>query len=128
MKVRPLHDRVLARRLEETEQVRGGIIIPDTTSVETAASEVEVIAVGPGRLTEAGERAPLEINAGDHILIGKYSGSDIKIDDQHYVIVRENEILATVGADPLPGRPPKRDRPPRRKPVPPPPNRRRDEE
>jgi chaperonin GroES len=93
--IRPLHDRVLVKRIESQEQVRGGIIIPDTAKEKP--QEAEVIAVGPGKLLEDGKRAPMDVKAGERILIGKYSGSEIKIADQDYVILREEEILAVVG-------------------------------
>ena len=94
--IRPLHDRVLVKRLEsEEEEVRGGIIIPDTAKEKP--QEAEVIAAGPGKLQEDGSRQPMDVKAGDRVLIGKYSGSDIKIDDENYVILREDEILAVVG-------------------------------
>jgi chaperonin GroES len=93
--IRPLHDRVLIKRLEsDEEQVRGGIIIPDTAKEKP--QEAEVVAVGPGKIQDSGERQAMDVKAGDRILIGKYSGSDIKIDDQDYVILREDEILAVV--------------------------------
>ncbi len=95
MSVRPLHDRVLVKRLEEEEQVRGGIIIPD--AAKEKPQEAEVVAVGPGKLQENGERTQLDVSVGDRVLIGKYSGSDIKIDDEDMVILREDEILAVVG-------------------------------
>lgn len=95
MSVRPLHDRVLVKRLEEEEQVRGGIIIPD--AAKEKPQEAEVVAVGPGKLQDNGERSQLDVNVGDRVLIGKYSGSDIKIDDEDMVILREDEILAVVG-------------------------------
>ncbi len=94
-KIRPLHDRVLAKRIEEQEQVRGGIIIPDTAKEKP--QEAEVVAVGPGKIQEDGSRAPMDVKKGDRVLIGKYSGSEIKIDDVEYVILREDEILAVVG-------------------------------
>jgi len=90
--IRPLHDRVVVKRLEQKEQVRGGIIIPDTAKEKP--QEAEVIAVGPGKLNEEGKRAPMDVKKGDRVLIGKYSGSDIKLDDEEMVIVREDEILA----------------------------------
>jgi chaperonin GroES len=93
--IRPLHDRVLAKRIEEGEQVRGGIIIPDTAKEKP--QEAEVIAVGPGKIQDDGKRAPMDVKAGDKVLIGKYSGSEIKINDEDYVILREDEILAVVG-------------------------------
>jgi len=93
--IRPLHDRVLVKRVELQEQVRGGIIIPDTAKEKP--QEAEVVAVGPGKLTDEGKRTPLEVQPGDRILMGKYSGSEIKIDDMDYVICREDEILAVIG-------------------------------
>ena len=95
VKVRPLHDRVLVKRLEEQEQVRGGIIIPD--SAKEKPQEAEVIAVGPGKIQDNGDRSPMDVSVGNTVLVGKYSGSDIKIDDNEYVILREDEILAVVG-------------------------------
>ena len=92
--VRPLHDRVLIKRVEEEEQVRGGIIIPDTAKEKP--QEAEVVAVGPGKLQDDGKRQPMDVSAGDRVLVGKYSGSEIKIDDDEYVILREDEILAVV--------------------------------
>ena len=94
VKIRPLHDRVVVKRMEQEEQVRGGIIIPDTAKEKP--QEAEVVAVGPGKLQDDGNRQPMDVNEGDKVLIGKYSGSDIKIDDQEYVIIREDEILAVV--------------------------------
>ena len=93
--IRPLHDRVLAKRIEEEEQVRGGIIIPDTAKEKP--QEAEIIAVGPGKIQDDGSRAPMDVKAGDRVLVGKYSGSEIKIDDVEYIILREDEILAVVG-------------------------------
>jgi chaperonin GroES len=93
--IRPLHDRVLVKRSEQQEQVRGGIIIPDTAKEKP--QEAEVIAVGPGKVNDEGKRTPLEVQVGDRILMGKYSGSEIKLDDIDYVIVREDEILAVIG-------------------------------
>src|SRR5574340_1575829 len=92
-KVRPLHDRLLVRRIEEKETVKGGIIIPDTAKEKP--QEGEVVAVGAGRL-EKGERIPLDVKAGDRILFGKYSGNEIKIEDQEYLILKEDEILAKI--------------------------------
>ena len=77
--IRPLHDRVLARRIEEQEQVKGGIIIPDTAKEKP--QEAEIMAVGPGKILEDGKRQAMDVNSGDRVLIGKYSGSEIKIDD-----------------------------------------------
>ena len=89
--VRPLHDRVLIRRIEEAEQKVGGIIIPD--SAKEKPLQAEVIAVGSGRVLEDGQRAPLTVKAGDKVLIGKWSGTEVKIDDQELLILKEDEIL-----------------------------------
>jgi chaperonin GroES len=94
--VRPLHDRVLIKRVEEEEQIRGGIIIPDTAKEKP--QEAEIVAVGPGKLQDDGKRQPMDVNAGDRVLVGKYSGSEIKIEDDEYVILREDEILAVVNS------------------------------
>jgi chaperonin GroES len=94
--IRPLHDRVLVKRIEQEEQVRGGIIIPDTAKEKP--QEAEVIAVGPGKIGDDGKRFPMDVKAGDRILVGKYSGSEIKIDGEDFVILREDEILAVVGS------------------------------
>ena len=91
--VTPLHDRVLVRRLEEKETAKGGIIIPDTAKEKP--HEGEVMAVGAGKI-EKGKRVPLDVKVGDRILFGKYTGNDITIDDQEYLILREEEILARV--------------------------------
>ena len=93
MKFRPLHDRVVVRRLEAEEKTAGGIIIPDTAKEKP--QEAEVMAVGTGKI-EKGKRIPVDVKVGDRILFGKYTGSDIKIDDQEYLILREDEILAKV--------------------------------
>jgi len=95
MKVTPLYDRVLLRRLEEREVKKGGIIIPDTAKEKP--QEAEVIAVGKGRMTEDGKVIPLEVKKGDRVLIGKYSGTEVNIDDVEHVILREEEILAKIG-------------------------------
>jgi len=92
MKIRPLHDRVVVERLEEQEMMRGGIIIPDTAKEKP--QEGKVIAVGAGKMTDEGKRLPLDVKAGDKILFGKYSGSDVKIDDKEYLIMREEDVLA----------------------------------
>jgi chaperonin GroES len=97
MNIRPLHDRVLVKRVEQEEQVRGGIIIPDTAKEKP--QEAEVIAVGPGKLSEDGKRSPMDVQAGDRVLMGKYSGSEIKLDGNDYVILREEEILAVVSSN-----------------------------
>jgi chaperonin GroES len=92
--IRPLHDRVVVRRIEQQEQVRGGIIIPDTAKEKP--QEAEVVAVGPGKLNDDGKRSPIDVKSGDRILIGKYSGSEIKIGEEDFVILREDEILAVL--------------------------------
>jgi chaperonin GroES len=92
MDIRPLHDRILVKRVEEEEQVRGGIIIPDTAKEKP--QQGEVIAVGKGKLLDNGERVDIAVKPGDKILFGKYSGSDIKRADDEYLILREDEILA----------------------------------
>jgi chaperonin GroES len=89
----PLHDRVLVRRLEEEEIAKGGIIIPD--SAKEKPQEGLVVAVGAGKVEE-GKRIPLDVKIGDRILFGKYTGNEIKLDDQEYLILREEEILATL--------------------------------
>ncbi len=91
MKVTPLHDRVIIRRIEEKESVKGGIIIPDTAKEKP--QEGEVIAVGAGKL-EKGQRVPMDVEVGDRILFGKYGGTEIKLEDEEYLILREEEILA----------------------------------
>ena len=96
MKLRPLHDRILIKRVEEKETVKGGIIIPDTAKEKP--QEGEVVAVGTGKKTEDGKIIPLDVKAGDRVLFGKYSGNDIKIDDQEYLILREDEILGVLEA------------------------------
>ena len=92
MKIRPLHDRMLVERLEEREVKKGGIIIPDTAKEKP--QEGKVIAVGNGKVTDEGKKIPLDVKAGDKILFGKYSGSEVKIDDKEYLIMREDDVLA----------------------------------
>lgn len=94
MNIRPLADRVLVRALEEAEVKRGGIIIPDTAKEKP--QEGEVIAVGPGRLSDKGDRMPLEVSTGDRILFGKYSGTDVTVGEESYLIMRESDILAVL--------------------------------
>lgn len=89
--IRPLHDRVLIQRIEEEQQARGGIIIPDTAKEKP--QQGKVIATGDGKINEDGTRRPLDVKPGDQVLFGKYSGSEIKIDDQEYLILREDEIF-----------------------------------
>ena len=90
-KVRPLHDRLLVKRVVEQETVRGGIIIPD--SAKEKPQEGEVVAVGKGKVLEDGKVLPLDVKEGDRILFGKYSGSEIKLDGEEYLILREEEVL-----------------------------------
>jgi chaperonin GroES len=91
MKVKPLYDRILVKRLEPKDEVKGGIIIPDTAKEKPM--EGKVIAVGAGRLDDKGKRVPMEVKKGDRVLIGKYVGSEIKIDDVEHIILREDEVL-----------------------------------
>jgi len=92
--IRPLHDRVIVRRIEEGEQVRGGIIIPD--SAKEKPQEGEVVAAGAGKYKDDGTRQSLDVNVGDRVLFGKYSGSEIKIDGEELLIMREDEILGVI--------------------------------
>lgn len=92
--IRPLHDRILAKRIEVTEQIKGGIIIPDTAKEKPL--EAEVIAVGNGKKTEEGKTVPLDVKSGDRILIGKYSGTEVVLDDVEYIILREEEVLGVI--------------------------------
>ena len=95
MKVRPLHDRIVVRRIEEKETAKGGIIIPDTAKEKPV--EGEVLAIGNGKVLENGTKVALDVKVGDKILFGKYSGTDIKIDGEEVLILREDEVLAVVG-------------------------------
>ncbi len=95
MNVKPLADRILVRRLDEPEMKRGGIIIPDTAKEKP--QQGEVVAVGPGRLNDEGKRVALDVKKGDKILMGKYSGTEVKIDGNEYIIMREEDVLAIVG-------------------------------
>jgi len=94
MKIRPLYDRIVVKRIEEKETVQGGIIIPDTAKEKP--QEGEVVAVGKGKRLEDGKLVPLDVKAGDRILFGKYSGNDIKIDGEEYLIMREDEVLGVL--------------------------------
>jgi chaperonin GroES len=96
MTLRPLHDRVLIKRIEEGETVKGGIIIPD--SAKEKSQEGEVIAAGSGKILENGTVLPIEVKAGDRIMFGKYSGTEIKIDGQDCIILREDEIIGILAA------------------------------
>jgi chaperonin GroES len=95
MKVRPLRDRIMVKRIDEKEVVKGGIIIPDTAKEKPM--EGEVMAVGNGKILDNGQHVALEVKVGDRVLIGKYSGTEIKIDDQEYLIMREDEVLGILG-------------------------------
>ncbi|HVX65633.1 MAG TPA: co-chaperone GroES [Bryobacteraceae bacterium] len=94
MNIRPLHDRVLLRRIEEGETIRGGIIIPD--SAKEKPQQGEVVGVGNGKLLEDGTRAAIDVKVGDRVLFGKYSGSEVKIEGSDYLVVREDEILGVL--------------------------------
>jgi chaperonin GroES len=95
MKLRPLQDRLLVQRVEEEEKTKGGIIIPDTAKEKPA--EGKVVAVGKGKVDESGKPIPMEVKKGDRILFGKYSGTEIKIEGQEYLIMREDDVLGIIG-------------------------------
>ena len=94
MKFRPLHDRVVVRRLESEERTKGGIIIPDTAKEKP--QEGEIVAVGPGARDESGKLVPLDVKAGDRILFGKWSGTEVEIDDVEYLIMKESDIMGVL--------------------------------
>jgi chaperonin GroES len=94
MKIRPLADRILVKRIEQDEVKKGGIIIPDTAKEKP--QEAEVVAVGPGKLDESGKRIAMEVKKGDRILIGKYSGTEVTIDGDEHLILREDDVLAVI--------------------------------
>ncbi|MCX6539728.1 MAG: co-chaperone GroES [Acidobacteria bacterium] len=94
MKVKPLHDRIIVKRIEEGEQVVGGIIIPD--SAKEKPQQGKVIAVGAGKIDDKGKRTPLDVKDGDKILFGKYSGQEIKLDGEEFLIMREDEVLGVI--------------------------------
>jgi len=94
MKIRPLHERVLVKRIEEEEERRGGIIIPDTAKEKP--QQAKVIAVGDGKILENGKRVPLDVKAGDRVLFAKYSGSEVQIEGEEYLILREEDILGVL--------------------------------
>ncbi|HSB13615.1 MAG TPA: co-chaperone GroES [Bryobacteraceae bacterium] len=98
MKIRPLYDRIVVKRIEEQETVKGGIIIPDTAKEKP--QEGEVVAVGKGKRLEDGKMVPLDVQVGDRILFGKYSGSDIELGGDEYLIMREDEVLGIIGKTP----------------------------
>ncbi len=95
-RIKPLADRVVVKALEEAEQMRGGLYIPDTAKEKP--QEGEVVAVGPGKLSDDGNRIPMEVSAGDRVLYGKYSGTEVTVDGDQYLILRESDILAVVNA------------------------------
>jgi chaperonin GroES len=95
VKVKPLSDRILVRRVEEEEVRRGGLIIPDTAKEKP--QQAEVLAVGPGRVNDEGKRIPLEVKTGDRILMGKYAGTEVKLDGEECLILREDDVLAVIG-------------------------------
>ncbi len=95
MKIRPLYDRIVTKRIDEQETIRGGIIIPD--SAKEKPQEAEVIAVGHGKRLENGELVPLDVKVGDRILFGKYTGNEIRLDDEEYIIMREEDVLGILG-------------------------------
>jgi chaperonin GroES len=95
MKFRPLHDRVVVRRIDGEDRTKGGIIIPDTAKEKP--QEGEIVAVGPGARDEAGKLVPLDVKAGDRVLFGKWSGTEVKIDGQDLLIMKESDILGIVG-------------------------------
>jgi chaperonin GroES len=94
MKISPLNDRVLVKRIDKEEEVRGGIIIPDTAKEKP--QEAEVVAVGPGKPDDSGKRQPMTVKDGDRVLIGKYAGTDITLDEEEHTIVDEDSILAII--------------------------------
>jgi chaperonin GroES len=99
MKIRPLYDRIVVKRIEEKEQMQGGLYIPDTAKEKP--QEGEVVAVGKGKRLEDGKVVVLDVQVGDRILFGKYSGSDIKLDNEEYLIMREDEVLGILDAKPV---------------------------
>jgi chaperonin GroES len=94
MKIRPLHDRILVKRLEEETKTKGGIIIPDTAKEKP--QEAKVVAVGSGRVTDDGKTVALEVKKGDRVLVGKYSGTEVKLDGEDHLIIREEDVLAII--------------------------------
>ena len=95
IKVKPLADRVVVKALEETETMRGGLYIPDTAKEKP--QQGEVVAVGPGKLSDEGKRIEMELKVGDKVLYGKYSGTEVTVDNEQYLILRESDVLAVVG-------------------------------
>jgi chaperonin GroES len=92
--IQPLADRIVVKALEETEQMRGGLYIPDTAKEKP--QQGEVVAVGPGKMTDDGKRVPNELKAGDRVLYGKYSGTEVTVGDEQYLILRESDVLAVI--------------------------------
>jgi chaperonin GroES len=105
LKFRPLHDRVLVRRVKEEEKTRGGIIIPETA--QEKPQEGEIIAVGPGARDEAGKLVPLDVKVGDKILFGKWSGTEVKLDGEELLIMKESDVMGIVEGTPTPAKKPK---------------------
>jgi chaperonin GroES len=98
MKIRPLYDRIVTKRIDEQETIRGGVIIPD--SAKEKPQEAEVVAVGHGKRLENGELVPLDVRVGDRILFGKYTGNEIRLDGEEYIIMREEDVLGILDAGP----------------------------
>ena len=94
MKIRPLNDRILVKRLEEEEKTAGGIIIPDSAKEKPA--EGEIVAVGPGKMNDSGDRVAMDVKVGDRVLFSKYGGTDVKLDGDDYLIMREDDILGVI--------------------------------
>ena len=94
MKIRPLHDRVIVKRMEEEKTSPGGIVIPDSATEKPIRGEV--IAVGQGKILDSGERQPLDLKAGDKVLFGKYSGTEVKVDGEEYLVMREDDIMGVI--------------------------------
>jgi chaperonin GroES len=94
MNIRPLHDRIIVKRVDEEETTKGGIIIPD--SAKEKPSEGEIVAVGNGKMTDSGSVQPLEVKVGDKVLFGKYAGTDIKVEGEEHLIMREDDIIAII--------------------------------
>ena len=94
MKIRPLQDRVIVKRMEEERTSAGGIVIPDTATEKPIRGEV--VAVGPGKLQDNGDKTPVDLKVGDKVLFGKYSGTEVKIDDEEYLVMREDDILGVI--------------------------------
>jgi chaperonin GroES len=108
MRLRPLHDRIVAQRIEEKEQIRGGIVVPDTAKEKP--QEGKVIAVGDGKLLDSGKKLKMAVKKGDHILFGKYAGTEVKLEDEEYLILREDDVLGILQSSPSFTEPPFRKR------------------